>query len=487
MDQVGGNLDHIWADVPLQRDDDCWPVPLPPPPPQIIEPESSRRRCTVIAIRDFPDFGPRQTSSALASRRGPSPFRAIAATKDEIWLPGFRPVGYLKQSKEILAAQQGDTRMRKRVWLRNARLAYSVANRVPVRDQDMADAIQEGQLGICRAIKRFDVTRLNEFSTYAWRAIRSRIYHFHRRSSYPFIIPADLTREFWQLTSLKRRGKIPADPVAAEKVILARFPAHAKRLIRLWHRASTKVTGTTRIRRLVAPQPGADLEHQDTVRQLRNIVAALSDTDRIVIEGRFGLRGKPPRGLEDIGREIGLTKERVRQIQIAAEAKIRQACFFRDMIDEPRPAAAKPAALDSQAVRPPPARAAGVDPEPSTAPLPIIADALPSDPLHLSPPSAASDAAADDQVPFTAPTDVLPPAPDTPTNASTNLPTPSLPETLSTPTPTPSDAPCTAHAPPPASPSPFRVIVVPVLPWPPPASPRPPSSPNHEQLTLDGH
>ena len=92
--------------------------------------------------------------------------------------PKLNPLPYLKESRLIQLAQQGDIKARNEVWMHYARLVLSVVNRFSIPDRLLADAIQEGSLGIKRAIEKFEIERFHSFSTYAWRWIYQYIQRF---------------------------------------------------------------------------------------------------------------------------------------------------------------------------------------------------------------------------------------------------------------------------------------------------------------------
>src|SRR5689334_9946041 len=84
--------------------------------------------------------------------------------------PKLEPLPYLKECRFIERAQTGDVEARNIVWTHHLRLVYSVANQFNFHENDLPDALQEGAIGLSRAVARFEIHRYAAFSTYAWYA-----------------------------------------------------------------------------------------------------------------------------------------------------------------------------------------------------------------------------------------------------------------------------------------------------------------------------
>jgi len=252
---------------------------------------------------------------------------AIDSTKDEILLPEFTRLGYLTQSKLILAAQGGDANARHRVWVQNARLAFSILNRYRVRQDLVADAFQEGQFGLDRAIEKFDVDRLNEFSTYAYRAISNYIIRFRARRSAFIPISPTMYRTYHKFRRTLARAVTRADWFDAHEQWFDRDPDVYARLIQIHALAQPEAVPKDHGLAAASDHPSHPFNKSEFRHVLQACIEALPPRMKQVIIARYGLFGLGEgkgQTLEQIGHDIGLTKERVRQIQNQAEEKLEE-------------------------------------------------------------------------------------------------------------------------------------------------------------------
>lgn len=244
--------------------------------------------------------------------------------EDFVTYPRTTAVSYYEEMTLIRRAQQGDLAARNEVWQRNLRLVFSVVNRFYVPRDLMPDAIQEGAIGIQRAIARFDLERYGAFSTYAWPWIWQRIQRFLHYRAFPARIPAHLYGHYLRF----RHEMLRAASVEESFDVLERWRAsHSRILPRLIgiHRIST-ATGLHLI-------PSDDLPFVEDYRfdeplERESLVAAiastLSERQRHIVMRRFALDGRPESTLEELGAELGITRERVRQIEFHAIARLRR-------------------------------------------------------------------------------------------------------------------------------------------------------------------
>lgn len=243
--------------------------------------------------------------------------------RDVVQYPRLKPLPYLREVRLIERAQHGDTDARNLVWTHHLRLAMSVVNRFHVPRHLLADALQEAAIGLERAIMRFEVHRYTAFSTYAWFWIRQRVHRFLQYRRYLTPVPAHLHRPFVRFCVERARcdsgGAWLAwrqrwnDENADEyELMLSLFRlAHPERL--------------SRRPRLSDPQAGPEFRslRAEATRVVHAELDELPDRVRTVLVRRYGLDGQPERTLEEVAQEIGLTRERIRQIQEAAEVRLR--------------------------------------------------------------------------------------------------------------------------------------------------------------------
>lgn len=215
----------------------------------------------------------------------------------------------------------------------NLRLVVSLARRHQGRGLDLADIVQEGNLGLMKAVERFDHTRGFRFSTYAawWirQAITRGIADRSRTVRLPVHAHELVSKLRWvELDLWQRTGREPT-----EGELAAALGTTVERL-RLLRDANAHPTSLDAAPSDDGPSVGerlADPAAVDPIRRLaaeevqRDVAAALDllDTrERTVLELRYGLVDGVPRTLEDIGRHLGVTRERVRQIEIRALRKL---------------------------------------------------------------------------------------------------------------------------------------------------------------------
>ena len=226
---------------------------------------------------------------------------------------------------------KGDESARHRMIESNLRLVVKIARRYINRGLPLLDLIEEGNLGLIHAVKKFDPERGFRFSTYATWWIRQTIERGIMNQARTVRLPIHIIKEINSVLRATRRLRQTKEtqPTAAEiATYMDRDVEDIERLLALHQRVtigSTSPAGSDDDRGLLEALPAAPekeplqcAQDEGVCKILDHWVWELGDKQRAVVERRFGLHGYRRLTLEEIGQEIGVTRERVRQIQIEA-------------------------------------------------------------------------------------------------------------------------------------------------------------------------
>jgi RNA polymerase primary sigma factor len=262
---------------------------------------------------------------------------------------GYFPLLTPEQEQDLARrVQNGDEAARCELCEANLRLVVSVAKRYSGKGLPFLDLIQEGNLGLMRAVEKFDATRGFKFSTYATWWIRQSITRAIADQSRMIRVPVHMVESINRLLHLQRQVQQEQGREISEEE-LARLTAVPVDKIRQIRQAAHELVSIDKpvgeeedsplgdfIPDLDSPSPATQVESLLLREQLQALVHLLPPRDEAVIRLRFGLDDGRPHTLEEVGRQFQVTRERIRQIEAKAIRKLRQTGFcqkLRDAID----------------------------------------------------------------------------------------------------------------------------------------------------------
>lgn len=275
--------------------------------------------------------------SAVNARYADSDTKSLDVTQLYLSEIGYSPL--LTAEEEVYfsrLALKGDEAARKRMIESNLRLVVKISRRYLNRGLTLLDLIEEGNLGLIRAVEKFDPERGFRFSTYATWWIRQTIERAIMNQTRTIRLPIHVVKELniYLRAARELTQKLDHEPTPEEIAQMLDRPVEdVQKMLSLNERVSSidsPLGGLDNDKSLVEvladtqhSGPEGDRQEGDVQHNIEQLLDELNDKQREVIARRFGLRGYEPSTLEDVGVEIGLTRERVRQIQVEALRKLR--------------------------------------------------------------------------------------------------------------------------------------------------------------------
>ena len=256
----------------------------------------------------------------------------------KMYLKDIGRVPLLSAEEEVDLAkrmQENDAAARKRLSEANLRLVVSIAKRYVGRGMLFLDLIQEGNLGLMKAVEKFDYQKGFKFSTYATWWIRQSITRAIADQARTIRIPVHMVETINRLTRIQRMllqdlGREPTPAEIAEKMQVTE-----ERVREIQKIAQDPVSLETPIGEEEDSHLGDFIEDEKTAtpsesvastmlkEQLMEILGTLTPREERVLQLRYGIKDGKPRTLEEVGKEFNVTRERIRQIEAKALRKLR--------------------------------------------------------------------------------------------------------------------------------------------------------------------
>jgi RNA polymerase primary sigma factor len=250
----------------------------------------------------------------------------------QLFLNEIRRYPLLTATEEVELAKRieaGDLEAKERMINSNLRLVVSIAKKYQGQELSLLDLIQEGIFGLIRAAEKFDYRRGYKFSTYATFWIRQAIQRGLANKARTIRIPVHIGQRERKIVRAERElsAKLGRDPTDPEVAKASELPLDQVEEVRAAARTVTSLDrgigeeGETALGDLLPsqePEPEEEVSVSLASETLRRTVSELPDAERNVITLRYGIDGEDPKPLRETGRRLGLSAERVRQLESRA-------------------------------------------------------------------------------------------------------------------------------------------------------------------------
>ena len=240
--------------------------------------------------------------------------------------------------------ESGDEEAKKRLAECNLRLVVSIAKRFAGKDMQLLDLIQEGNVGLIKAVEKFDYRRGFKFSTYATWWIRQAITRSIADQSRTIRIPVHMSDTINKMKRVKRQLvlELGKEPTIGE--IACRMRISEEKVREIMRLSQVPVSLETPVGKEEDSRLGdfipdradsidKEIEQIRLKEQVDHVVGKLPERERLVIRMRFGLDDGRARTLEEVGREFHVTRERIRQIEVKALRRLRNRKTAERLID----------------------------------------------------------------------------------------------------------------------------------------------------------
>jgi RNA polymerase primary sigma factor len=296
----------------------------------------------MVYPRSFEDNAAEQVDDEvlLLNKRRASPQGDHLQSPLETYLREINETRLLTAEEEQSLARRignGDAEARDRMVRANLRLVVNIARSYVGKGLGLQDLIEEGNLGLLRAVEGFDPEMGNRFSTYASYWIKQSIKRSLINSSKTIRIPAYMVELLskWRRATNRLSDELGRAPTQEETARLLGLPKKKlpiiKKAIQI-HNATPQGDQSEQgwsLGEMVADErlksPDEELLDHDVLKTALDLIGTLDPREATILRMRFGLNDTPPHTLKEIGQELGLTRERVRQIETEALQRLHQA------------------------------------------------------------------------------------------------------------------------------------------------------------------
>lgn len=269
-------------------------------------------------------------------------FDDVSDDSVRLYLREIGKIPLLNAEEELALAQKvvaGDKKAKDKMAEANMRLVVSIAKRYSGRGLDFLDLIQEGNTGLLRAVEKFDPDKGFKFSTYATWWIRQAITRAIADQARTIRIPVHMVETINKLLRTQRRmtQELNREPTIEELAKeLEMEPDKVEYVIKIKQDITSLDAGVGRdgededsvLGDFIEDEDGATPEESATSQllkeQVQSILSTLSDREQKIVKMRFGLENGKSHTLEEVGQEFAVTRERIRQIEAKALAKLRK-------------------------------------------------------------------------------------------------------------------------------------------------------------------
>lgn len=324
-------------------------VPQEAPPKETLQPQSSPLNELRTPQLDEAPVDPGQ---ARSSRKQPDGPVTGSVSIDGTWDPlkvylreaCDHPL-LTRQEEDDLAAlvQQGDLAARERMIVSNLRLVVKIAREFDELGVPLLDLINMGNIGLMTAVTKFEPDRGAKFSTYAIWWIRQGILRGLCNEARTIRIPAYKIQQLYRLRRAKEHLDTELGREATDEELAAEAEVPVRQIRQILSLSKTTLSldapvgydGDETISSTVSDDtskiPSALTECSDLQRRVRLYVDKLGEKERVILTRRFGLDGKNPETLEEIGADYHVTRERIRQIEARALVKLKRLALGSDV------------------------------------------------------------------------------------------------------------------------------------------------------------